>query len=105
WSGNITPSLSGYSFTPASRSHSSVQANQTGQDFALVVVPEAGLYYVETDHLNTPRFIADDTGTTVWRWDQSEPFGNDVANNNPSGVGAFDFPLRFPGQYFDRETN
>ncbi len=28
-----------------------------------------------------------------------------MPNNNPSGVGAFDFPLRFPGQYFDRETN
>jgi RHS repeat-associated protein len=41
----------------------------------------------------------------VWRWDQAEPFGNDVPNNNPSGAGAFDFPLRFPGQYFDKETN
>jgi RHS repeat-associated protein len=41
----------------------------------------------------------------VWRWDQGEPFGNDVPNNNPSGLGAFEFPLRFPGQYFDRETN
>ena len=41
----------------------------------------------------------------MWRWDQGEPFGNDVPNNNPSGAGAFDFPLRFPGQYFDRETN
>ena len=40
----------------------------------------------------------------MWRWDQGEPFGNDVPNNNPSGAGAFDFPLRFPGQYFDRET-
>ncbi len=49
--------------------------------------------------------IANSTGTTVWRWDQGEPFGNDVPNNNPSGAGAFDFPLRFPGQYFDRETN
>ncbi len=49
--------------------------------------------------------IANQTGTTVWRWDQGEPFGNDVPNNNPSGAGAFDFPLRFPGQYFDRETN
>jgi RHS repeat-associated protein len=49
--------------------------------------------------------IADSTGTTVWRWDQGEPFGNDVPNNNPSGAGAFDFPLRFPGQYFDWETN
>jgi len=41
----------------------------------------------------------------VWRWDQGEPFGNDVPNNNPSGAGAFEFNLRFPGQYFDRETN
>jgi RHS repeat-associated protein len=28
-----------------------------------------------------------------------------VPNENPSGLGTFDFPLRFPGQYFDRETN
>jgi RHS repeat-associated protein len=28
-----------------------------------------------------------------------------VPNNNPSGLGAFEFNLRFPGQYFDRETN
>jgi RHS repeat-associated protein len=63
------------------------------------------MYYIHPDHLNTPRLIADSTGTTVWRWDQGEPFGNDVPNNNPSGAGAFDFPLRFPGQYIDRETN
>jgi RHS repeat-associated protein len=28
-----------------------------------------------------------------------------VPNNNPSGAGAFDFPLRLPGQYFDKESN
>lgn len=28
-----------------------------------------------------------------------------MPNNNPSGLGAFEFNLRFPGQYFDRETN
>jgi RHS repeat-associated protein len=65
----------------------------------------AQVYYIVPDHLNTPRLIADSTGTTVWKWDQGEPFGNDVPNNNLSGAGAFDFPLRFPGQYFDRETN
>ena len=64
----------------------------------------AGATLIHPDHLNTPRLIANSTGTTVWRWDQGEPFGNDVPNNNPSGTGAFDFPLRFPGQYFDRET-
>jgi RHS repeat-associated protein len=65
----------------------------------------AQIYYIVPDQLNTPRLIADSTGNTVWRWDQGEPFGNDVPNNNPSGAEAFDFPLRFSGQYFDRETN
>jgi RHS repeat-associated protein len=41
----------------------------------------------------------------VWRWDQQEPFGNHPADENPSGLGAFDLPLRLPGQYFDKETN
>jgi RHS repeat-associated protein len=63
------------------------------------------VYYIHPDHLNTTRLIQDQAGNTVWRWDQGEPFGNDVPNNNPSGAGAFDFPLRFPGQYFDGETN
>jgi RHS repeat-associated protein len=27
-----------------------------------------------------------------------------VADENPSGLGAFEFPLRFPGQYADKET-
>jgi RHS repeat-associated protein len=40
----------------------------------------------------------------VWRWDQQEPFGNNVADENPSGLGTFDLPLRLPGQYFDKET-
>ena len=28
-----------------------------------------------------------------------------VPDENPSGLGAFEFSLRFPGQYFDKETN
>jgi len=66
---------------------------------------EAKLYYIHVDHLNTPRLIADDQLRTVWRWDQQEPFGVNVPDENPSGLGAFEFPMRFPGQYADRETN
>jgi hypothetical protein len=33
WSGTVTPSLSGYTFSPASRSYSSVQADQTSQHY------------------------------------------------------------------------
>ena len=65
----------------------------------------AQIYYIQTDHLNTPRLVADSTGTTVWRWDQGEPFGNDVPNSDPNNAGnAFDLPLRLPGQHYDRET-
>jgi len=28
-----------------------------------------------------------------------------VPDENPSALGAFEFPLRFPGQYADKETN
>jgi RHS repeat-associated protein len=63
------------------------------------------LYFIDTDQLNTPRLVADATGTTVWRWDQQEPFGVNVPDENPSGFGAFDLPLRLPGQYYDREIN
>lgn len=48
--------------------------------------------------------MADAAGAAVWRWDQVEPFGVNVPDENPSGPGAFEFPLRFPGQYADKET-
>jgi len=71
----------------------------------VAVGDSTGVFSVHADHLNTPRFVADAAGTTVWKWDQQEPFGNNVADENPSGIGAFDLPLRLPGQYFDKETN
>jgi len=66
---------------------------------------QAQIYYIEPDQLNTPRMITNQQGQTVWRNDNTEPFGNSTPNINPSGLGPFDFPLRFPGQYLDQETN
>jgi len=74
---------------------------------ANVTVNAAGvkLYYIHVDHLNTPRLVADGNGTTVWRWDQQEPFGATPSNDDPYGDGVrFEFSLRSPGQYLDRET-
>lgn len=48
--------------------------------------------------------IADSTGAAVWRNDNTEPFGDSVSDENPSGLGVFEMPLRFPGQYGDKET-
>jgi RHS repeat-associated protein len=39
----------------------------------------------------------------MWTWN-SDPFGTDAANANPSGTGMFAFSLRFPGQLFDGEA-
>jgi RHS repeat-associated protein len=40
----------------------------------------------------------------LWRWD-SEPFGTAAANQDPDGDGnQFVYNPRFPGQYFDAET-
>ena len=68
------------------------------------VAPTAGLYFIHTDHLNTPRLIANNVGQTVWKWDNDDPFGNNAPNENPSGLGTFICNLRLPGQYFDKET-
>jgi len=64
------------------------------------------VYFIYADQLNAPRAITNQAGTTtVWRWDSDDPFGNNAANENPGGAGAFVFNLRFPGQYYDKETN
>ena len=67
---------------------------------------ESTVYAVQTDHLNIPRLVVDRNQVAVWRWDQADPFGNNVPNQDPDGNSiTFEFPLRFPGQYFDKETN
>ncbi|TXH77539.1 MAG: hypothetical protein E6Q88_00915, partial [Lysobacteraceae bacterium] len=60
-------------------------------------------YFVEPDHLDTPRVILNASGVPVWRW-ASMPFGDSVAEENPSGLGVFSYRLRFPGQQFDSVT-
>src|SRR3970040_2182403 len=63
------------------------------------------MFFSHADHLNTPRLVADATGTTVWRWDQTEPFGNKPADEDPDANSvAFDLPLRLAGQRYDAET-
>ena len=62
------------------------------------------IHYVHADHLGTPRAVTRPSDNAIeWRWDNAEPFGNAPPNENPSGLGAFKYNLRFPGQYFDSE--
>ena len=62
------------------------------------------IYYSYNDHINTPRLITSSMDNQiVWRWDLTDPFGayppNDIVQ------GRFSYNQRFPGQYYDKETN
>lgn len=39
-----------------------------------------------------PRLVTNELQRAVWRWDQQEPFGVNVPDENPSSLGAFEFP-------------
>lgn len=56
------------------------------------------LIYLHTDHLMTPRYATNTSGSTVWTWD-SGAFGAET----PTGTATVN--LRFPGQYYDGETS
>ena len=74
---------------------------------AAVLKPKTGgfdVFYIWSDNLGTPRLISDTTNAIRWQWDNADPFGNNAPNENPSGLGAFNYNLRFPGQYYDAET-
>jgi RHS repeat-associated protein len=65
------------------------------------------VYYVETDHLGTPRQVIKPgvtpaTDSMVWKWDY---FANNAAFGENSPIArTLTFNLRFPGQYNDSET-
>jgi len=61
------------------------------------------IFPIYSDHLDTPRLITNQTNQKVWEW-KTDTFGAGVANENPSDLGVFPFNLRFPGQYYDAET-
>ncbi|BCB27726.1 hypothetical protein SKTS_26120 [Sulfurimicrobium lacus] len=86
--------------------------NGGGESYASAVsitVSPAGLqvYYLHSDHLDTPRVVTDEQNRIVWRNDPlAEPFGTAAPEQDPDGDGVpFTLNLRFPGQYFDKETN
>jgi len=63
-------------------------------------------YYIHADHLNTPRVIVNASNTVIWRWDNVHAFGANLPLEDPDGNGQlFEYNPRFPGQYFDKETN
>ena len=63
------------------------------------------VYYVYADHLDTPRVITRAQDDKIaWRWDETDPFGLQKPNENPSNLNNFTYNLRLPGQYYDQES-
>jgi RHS repeat-associated protein len=75
-------------------------------------------YAIQSDHLNTPRRLIQSDGQVAWQWAYSafgeeKPtiaktrFANTDVNQSfgTTSVPAVTFNLRYPGQYFDQETN
>lgn len=59
------------------------------------------IYYVHTDHLNTPiRVTRPSDNKLMWTW-YASPFGTDAPNENPASGGTFKYNLRFAGQLYD----
>ena len=71
WSGSVTPSLGGYTFTPASHSYSSVAANQTVQNYAATIGTGATSVWVE-DAVPTGAAATSDGGD-AWTWISANP--------------------------------
>jgi RHS repeat-associated protein len=68
------------------------------------VTTMGGLYYIHTDHLDTPKLMTNTVGDVVWSSKQT-PFGQMLTDSDPDGDGQHvNLNFRFPGQYFDKET-
>ncbi len=68
-----------------------------GELFA--IVDEHGhIYFVHSDHLGAPRLLTSESGEVVWSAKRT-PFGKTEVT-----FAAVDFPIRLPGQYYDKET-
>jgi RHS repeat-associated protein len=67
-------------------------------DLPLATLTAEATYHIQADHLNTPVSMTDGAGTLVWQATR-EPFGETALD-----VSDVEQNLRFPGQYFDKET-
>jgi RHS repeat-associated protein len=68
-------------------------------DTPIAVVQAGNILTVQTDHLDTPRQLTDNTKKVVWNWAYSA-FGE----NQPTNINNTVFNLRYPGQYYDAES-
>ena len=74
------------------------------EDIPVALNRDGQIYYTSSDHLGTPRRVANSQGTVVWRWNPSG-FGEVAPDEDPDQNGTpLVVNLRFAGQYYDGES-
>ncbi|MDB0568778.1 RHS repeat-associated core domain-containing protein [Ralstonia solanacearum] len=86
------------------QSGNAIQETVYLDDTPVATVKNGTAYYIYADQIDTPRVITDTNNLMVWRWDQTDPFGATLPDENPTSLGTFTYNLRFPGQVYDAET-
>ena len=92
-----------------------------GQPIPVGILRNGNFFAIHSDHLGTPRLMTNEDNKPVWQWPYSafganKPTGILQATPNPrvaitnqpvllKATAATELNLRFPGQYFDSETN
>ena len=96
-----------YSLTAKATDGQGATRTSAARQLTVLAPAQQKLYFLHTDHLNTPRLVTDETKKVVWRNSPlTEPFGMSPVEEDPDGDGNnFTLNLRFPGQYADKETN
>ncbi|UCV29103.1 RHS repeat-associated core domain-containing protein [Ferribacterium limneticum] len=70
----------------------------------IVHQPQRTVYTIQVDHLGTPYQVRTLDGKIVWRW-EPDGYGRTQPNEDVDGDGKkLTLNIRFPGQYFDRES-
>jgi RHS repeat-associated protein len=97
----------------------------SGEAMPIGIFQSGKFYAVHTDHIHTPRLITDNANKPVWQWAYSafgdnKPTGiltattntNNAYTQDPSSLArlqattpALTYNPRYPGQYFDSESN
>ncbi len=71
----------------------------------IALLKDDQIYKIYADQIDTPRIITNQENKTLWSWN-TKPFGETQPNQDVDKDKVdFSYNLRFPGQYFDKETN